>query len=69
VPVVHALIGLTAWAGLLGLSGVWAGYCRRHPRLAERLAPPERYSVADEAEEWLRGPRRPVDGDGYSGDP
>ena len=62
MPVVHAVIGLAAWAALLGLSGVWARYCRRHPRLADRLAPPERTWVAEEAEEWLRS-RTPSAGD------
>jgi hypothetical protein len=61
VPVLHAIIGLTAWASLLGLSGVWQRYCERHPDVAERLAPPEPNWIGDEAEEWLRARDRGTD--------
>jgi hypothetical protein len=61
VVVLRAIIGLTAWGSLLGLSGVWQRYCERHPDVAERLAPPEPNWLGDEAEEWLRGQDRRTD--------
>jgi len=61
---VHAFIGLTAWGSLLGLAGIWRGYCERHPDVASRLAPPERNFLGDEAEEWLRARDRPTNFDG-----
>ena len=54
MPILHAIVGLTAWASLLGLSSVWQRYCDRHADVAERLAPPEPNWLGDEAEEWLR---------------
>lgn len=54
VPVVHAIIGLAAWAGLLGLHNVWQRFCQRHPEVADRFAPPQPNWVGDEAEEWLK---------------
>jgi hypothetical protein len=60
VPIVHAVAGLTVWAGILGLHGVWERYCLRHPRVADRLLPPEPNWIGDEAEEWLRRQDRPA---------